>query len=117
MNQSIPLNISPNELDSWFKKDCLQPLILDVREVQELAIAPFSRKVINLPLSEASSWTETFEKRFSKKQPIVVICHAGIRSLQVASWLTSKGWGYEVWNLEGGLEAWTIEVDPSIPRY
>jgi rhodanese-related sulfurtransferase len=46
-----------------------------------------------------------------------VLCHAGIRSWQFASWLIDQQNYEQVWNLSGGIEAWSVEVDPSVPRY
>jgi rhodanese-related sulfurtransferase len=47
----------------------------------------------------------------------VVLCHAGIRSWQFGCWLMEVH-GYErVWNLHGGIDAWSLEADPQVPRY
>jgi rhodanese-related sulfurtransferase len=47
----------------------------------------------------------------------VVLCHAGVRSWQFGCWLMeAQGYG-EVWNLQGGIDAWSVNVDPSVPRY
>jgi rhodanese-related sulfurtransferase len=48
--------------------------------------------------------------------PMVVYCHHGVRSLAVAEWLAQRQPG-QVFNLKGGIEAWSVEVDPSVPRY
>ena len=47
----------------------------------------------------------------------MVLCHAGIRSWQFASWLLETQGLERVWNLEGGIDAWSVAVDPSVPRY
>ncbi len=47
---------------------------------------------------------------------IVVICHHGVRSMQVAMYLENNGFG-SVRNLTGGVDAWAHEVDPSMPKY
>ena len=49
-------------------------------------------------------------------RPVVVMCHSGQRSRQVARFLAAQGFG-QVFNLSGGITAWSQEVDPSIPRY
>jgi rhodanese-related sulfurtransferase len=47
----------------------------------------------------------------------VVLCHAGVRSHHFGLWLLDQGWGLEVWNLEGGIDAWSTQVDDTVPRY
>ena len=49
--------------------------------------------------------------------PVVVICHAGVRSWQFGCWLLQQRPDLTVWNLEGGIDAWSVQVDPSVPRY
>ncbi len=106
MNQQIPRNLSAKDLAAWFKKNTARPILVDVREEYELESEPFSLPVVNLPLSQVSIWIDDFRQKFSDNQPIVVICHAGIRSWNFGQWVLDQNWGYEVWNLEGGIEAW-----------
>jgi rhodanese-related sulfurtransferase len=47
---------------------------------------------------------------------IVTICHAGVRSLNVALWLRNQGFE-KVQSLSGGIDSWSREVDPTVPRY
>ena len=49
--------------------------------------------------------------------PDVVICHGGIRSWHFGCWLIDTHGYTKVWNLEGGIDAWSVQVDPSLPRY
>jgi rhodanese-related sulfurtransferase len=49
-------------------------------------------------------------------QPLACLCHHGMRSLQVANYLAQNGFAHVV-NLQGGIDAWSHEVDPSVPRY
>ena len=51
-----------------------------------------------------------------KKQTIVTYCHHGMRSQQAASHLLSMGFE-DVHNLQGGIDAWSLHVDPEVPRY
>ncbi len=117
MNQNFPRNLSPRDLHDWVTKAPLQPLLIDVREEKELAIAPFPAEVIHLPLSQSSLWIEKLSDMHLKKQPVVVICHSGIRSWNFATWLIDQNFGYEVWNLEGGIDAWSVNIDSTVPRY
>jgi len=58
MNQNIPLNISPKELNKILEDDSSEkPFIVDVREDNEIAIASFSFSVLHLPLSKAANWS------------------------------------------------------------
>lgn len=84
--------------------------VLDVREVEELAIAAFP-SAIHVPMGE-------IQARIAELDPNaewVVVCHHGMRSAQVAMYLA--GMGFKVANLNGGIDRWSLEVDPSTPRY
>ena len=118
MNQHIPLNISPKELNKLLDDDSTEkPFIVDVREDNEIAIASFSFSVLHLPLSKAANWSDKIRELLPKNQPIVVVCHAGVRSLNFGIWLLEQGITDSVWNLVGGIDAWSIDIDQSIPRY
>ena len=118
MNQHIPINISPKELNRILKDDSSEkPLIVDVREDNEIAMASFPFSVLHLPLSKAVNWSGNIEELLPKNQPIVVICHAGVRSLNFGIWLLEQGITKSVWNLVGGIDAWSMDVDQSVPRY
>jgi len=118
MNQHIPLNISPKELKKILEDDSSEkPFIVDVREDSEIAIASFAFSVLHLPLSKSANWSEKIEELLPKDQPIVVACHAGVRSLNFGIWVLEKGISRRVLNLVGGIDAWSKDVDPSIPRY
>jgi rhodanese-related sulfurtransferase len=88
-----------------------QLVIVDVREPEEVAIASFPGAV-HIPMGDVPS-------RISELDPqseIVVVCHHGIRSAQVAAYLARTDFE-RVSNLSGGIDAWSIEVDPTVPRY
>jgi rhodanese-related sulfurtransferase len=51
-----------------------------------------------------------------RSQPVACICHHGARSAQVVAFLLRQGFD-GVYNLAGGIDAWSIHVDPSVPRY
>jgi len=50
-----------------------------------------------------------------RDQPVVVYCHAGVRSFDVASWLNTQG--VNAVSMSGGIDRWSIEIDPQVPRY
>ena len=87
------------------------PLLLDVRESWERDIAdvPGTR---HIPMAEVPA-------RLSELDPdaeIVVLCRSGNRSGQITDFLQQKGFR-AVWNLKGGILAWSDELDPSISKY
>lgn len=111
-----PLNLSASDLHSrLIGGEDLQ--LVDVREASELELAALSHPVIHLALSRSGEWMETIDSLLDRGRPVVVLCHAGVRSWQFASWLIEAQGFSDVWNLQGGIEAWSVEVDRSVPRY
>ena len=88
------------------------PLLLDVREPWEYAIARIDGSV-NMPMSGLGAvWRDALDPA----RETVVICHHGGRSFQVALFLERVGFA-QVANLDGGVNAWAEEVDPAMPCY
>jgi len=91
------------------------PLLLDVREDWEAALARISPQrvsALHIPMGQVPARLAELDPA----QPIVCYCHHGMRSLQVVAFLARQG--YEtVYNLAGGIDAWSCEVDPAVPRY
>jgi rhodanese-related sulfurtransferase len=88
-----------------------RPVILDVREPEEIAIASFPGAT-HIPMGEIPSRLTELDP----DQETVVVCHHGIRSAQVAMYLAQNGFEH-VLNLSGGIDAWSEDADPSTPRY
>jgi len=88
-----------------------RPLILDVREPEEIALAAFP-DAVHIPMGEVPARLSELDSR----RETVVVCHHGIRSAQVAGFLATKGF-VRVLNLTGGIDAWSLSVDSSVPRY
>ena len=86
-------------------------VLLDVREPVELELAaiPFAA---HIPMGQIPARLHELDK----ESTIVVMCHGGVRSLQVATFLSTQGFP-SVINLAGGIDAWSREIDDSIPRY
>jgi len=89
--------------------------LVDVREPQEVALASLSG-FFNLPLSEFAEWSGSIQTRFDPHAETLVMCHHGIRSAQMCQWLIAQGFT-NVKNVTGGIDAYSIVVDPTIPRY
>lgn len=91
------------------------PLLLDVREPWEVALARIELpglQLLQMPM-------HTVPQRLAelpRTQPVVCICHHGARSAQVVAFLLQQGFS-DVYNLAGGVDAWSALVDPSVPRY
>jgi rhodanese-related sulfurtransferase len=86
--------------------------LLDVREDWEIALAPVPGECLHIPMPEVS-------QRLGELDPnmeTVVICRSGGRSAQVAEFLASRGFT-TVFNLAGGILAWSRDLDPRIPQY
>lgn len=93
-------------------------ILLDVREPVELLYANLGDWVTKAPLSElAERQLEALpDALLDKDAEIIVMCHHGNRSAQVTGWLRQQGWS-NVYNMDGGIDAYALEVDPSIGRY
>lgn len=87
------------------------PLLVDVREDWELAIARLEQAV-HIPMNEIPDRLQELDR----DREIVVICRSGMRSGQVARYLEQHGFEH-VWNLAGGIIAWSEEIDPSLTPY
>lgn len=88
-----------------------RPVIVDVREPGEVEITAFPGAV-NIPMGDIPS-------RLSELDPdaeTVVVCHHGVRSAQVAMYLARAGFE-RIFNLTGGIDAWSLEADSAVPRY
>lgn len=92
---------------------------VDVREEEELKMAKLDG-FINLPLSKFEEWGEKLTGEnavLDAEKDVVVMCHHGMRSNQMAQHLATKAGFKRVWNVEGGLDAYAKQVDSSIGVY
>jgi rhodanese-related sulfurtransferase len=85
--------------------------VLDVREARELDVCRLEG-ALHVPMAEIPARTDDLPM----DQPLVVICHHGARSQMVVDFLRSAGFDNAV-NLDGGIDAWACDIDPSMPRY
>ena len=86
--------------------------LLDVREDWETQLAPVPSDVVHIPMGQIGDRLGELDPQ----REIVVICRSGGRSLEVARFLETKGFG-SVYNLAGGILAWSRDLDPRIPQY
>lgn len=85
--------------------------LIDVRELEEFEIARIDGARL-LPLSRFREWINQLEP----ETEIVVMCHHGVRSAHVCTYLAENGFE-RVFNLDGGIDAWSTEVDRAVARY
>jgi sulfur-carrier protein adenylyltransferase/sulfurtransferase len=106
----MPRELTPAELAARLAADGA-PLVLDVREPYEHAIArlPDARLV---PLGTLAAAVSTLDPA----REVVVVCHHGVRSAAAAEFLRERGFR-RVWNLAGGIDRWSREVDAGVARY
>lgn len=111
MKQRLPFKqATPREIKQRLEQGA-NLLLVDVREPEEVRIVALPGAQL-CPLSQAAHWID----RLPRDRELVLFCHHGGRSAQVARALAQRGYT-NVTNLEGGIDRWAVEVDPSLPRY
>jgi len=104
------IDVLPEDVAGW-RASGRPVLLLDVRTPAEHALARIEGSTL-LPLQELPArWRE-----LDPEEPIVVYCHFGPRSRAAVEFLRQQGLR-QVWNLAGGIDAWSDAVDPAVPRY
>jgi rhodanese-related sulfurtransferase len=91
------------------------PLLLDVREPWEFELAAIriaGLETRSMPMNSVPQQLGELDPA----QPIVCICHHGARSSQVVAFLERQGFE-AVYNLAGGIDAWSTQIDPAVARY
>ena len=88
-------------------------LLLDCRTPEEHATAKIEGAML-LPMQELPE--RVAEIAAWRDRPIIVHCHHGMRSLRVAKWLREQGFTLAQ-SMQGGIDAWSTDVDPAVPRY
>lgn len=107
-------HLTVTELANWLAQTDVQrppPILLDVREDWEIQTCALPG-IQHMPMRSVP----TRASELDEDANIVCICHHGMRSLQVANWLTSQGFA-NVHNLTGGMDAWARQIDPGMPVY
>jgi rhodanese-related sulfurtransferase len=104
--------ITAPELAAWLADDTrAKPVLLDVREPWEFQTCRIEGSV-PIPMSAIPARMQELDD----DAPIVCICHHGARSMSVAAYLEGNGFTQMV-NLTGGVHAWALQVDNSMPTY
>ncbi len=102
--------ISSTEASEMLKQNPEIPL-LDARseEERQMACITNSRMLDNQLAQE-------IQESWDLKSPMILICHQGVRSLQAGQYFTSQGF-QQVYHISDGIDGWSLNVDPAIPRY
>ena len=114
---NIPKSLTVHNLNNWLNSKNVNPVIIDVRESFEIEIASLPFVNIYIPISKVSlDYVSSIISKHANEN-LVILCHRGIRSYNFAQWLIENKLVSEVWNLEAGIDGWSIHIDSSIPRY
>ncbi len=111
-------NVPPSQLKQWLDArgtDEGFPLLLDVREPAEWAAASVhadGAELLQWPMQSIPARMHELDP----DRPVAVLCHHGARSMQVAMFLQQHGFA-RVANVAGGIDAWSLQFDPTVPRY
>lgn len=109
------VQVRPADFDQWKQAQSAPALLLDVREPWEVATArvlPDGFDVVLIPMNQIPARLA----ELPQDRPIACLCHHGARSQRVAMFLAQQGYA-DVANIAGGIEAWSRERDPAVPRY
>jgi rhodanese-related sulfurtransferase len=107
--------VRPSDFDAWLQANPDRPLVLDVREpweVQVASVKPQDFELVTIPMNQIPGRLG----ELPQDRPIACLCHHGTRSQRVAQFLAQQGYT-DVANIAGGIDAWTRERDPAVPRY
>ena len=108
----MPIEVDVHSVKSLLD-DGAEFVLLDCREQDEFELVRIAGATL-LPMSEIQ--TRLAELEPHRDAHIVVHCHHGGRSMQVTQWLRGQGFA-RVQNMAGGIDRWSIEIDPNLARY
>ena len=108
---SAHLEITPQDVKA--RLDSGERLrLIDVREPLEVHLASIAEAAV-IPMRDVPKALAELE---DEENPIIVFCHHGMRSLQVVGWLREHGVD-NCLSMAGGIDRWSLEIDPKVPRY
>ena len=106
------LELSPQQVRDLRDQDA-DLVLLDCRTPDEHAVARIEGAML-MPMHEVAAHVEQLRRYAGRR--MVVYCHHGVRSLRVVHWLREQGFAGAC-SMSGGLERWSQEIDPTVPRY
>ncbi|RYY91475.1 MAG: sulfurtransferase [Comamonadaceae bacterium] len=109
--------VAPADLAAWFAADAASaPVLLDVREPwerQTASVVPAGFTLVAIPMNEIPARLAELD---AGQQRVACLCHHGARSQRVAMFLHQNGFD-ALANVAGGIDAWSLQHDPAVPRY
>lgn len=105
--------VSVREVARRLEEDPDSLVLIDCRRPEEWQTCRIEGALL-FPMEDIPARLRELEEH--EDRPVVVYCHTGRRSLSVAAFLKEQGFE-DVRSMSGGIEAWSLEVDPSVPRY
>jgi rhodanese-related sulfurtransferase len=115
MPQPFP-QITVEELGRRLAEPTAEKLqLVDVREPYEVEVATIAGFEV-FPLSDFATWSDKIVDLLDRDTETLVLCHHGVRSAQMCHWLIGEGFT-NVKNIVGGIDAYAMLVDRTIPRY
>jgi rhodanese-related sulfurtransferase len=106
----LDFELSPTEAAALLKEG--KTRLIDVREPWEFSTAQVDGSIL-IPMGDIPARAH---QELDPDEHLVLMCHHGMRSMNVAVWLRNQGFE-QAQSLRGGIDAWSAEVDPSVPRY
>jgi rhodanese-related sulfurtransferase len=103
--------IAPKDVARRLRSEPGRLLLLDVREDFEREVAAIEPSV-HVPMQQVPERL----REIPHDRTVVVYCHTGVRSAMVAGYLSTHGFE-DVASLQGGIDRWSRDVDPKVPRY
>lgn len=111
-SSSLPIEIDIHGVKTMID-NAADFVLLDVREHDEYEAAKIESSTL-MPMSEIQERVKELDGL--KDKHLIIHCHHGGRSMQVTQWLLGQGFS-QVQNMAGGIDQWSQEIDPSVPRY
>lgn len=111
-HSELPLEI-PVESVQEILREGMEFLLLDCRTSEEWQLARIEEATF-VPMQELPARLDELESY--RESSVVVHCHHGARSLQVAQWLRHQGF-LAAQSMAGGIDAWSTRIDATVPRY
>jgi rhodanese-related sulfurtransferase len=109
-----PIEITPEQARTRLTAEPKRAVLIDVREPEELALARVAGAQL-VPMQAVPGTLQQLEAT-ADEHDLLILCHHGVRSLQVASWLRERGIENS-YSVAGGIDRWSRELDPSVARY
>jgi rhodanese-related sulfurtransferase len=106
----LDYEISPSEAAALVSEGAAR--LIDVREPWEFATARIDGS-LPMPMGDVPARAH---QELDPDERLIVVCHLGMRSMNVAVWLRNQGFEHAQ-SLRGGIDAWSAEVDPTVSRY